>query len=214
MRNGAAGFDVLAVTDHIVHPDDPYLLDSACRSIQPADFAAYTAEIACEAERAWQVYGLLVLPGAELTLEHPDPALAAHVVAVGLRTFVGLEDGLDAALTRARDEGAVLIAAHPYTMEAARGSTRGTARFAVEPEWAAGAVDRFELCNRHDFFPWVAEARLPAVATGDFHRLEHLATWKTVVDVEKTEAAVLDFLRSRRPVELRLVERSLATIAA
>jgi hypothetical protein len=99
-----------------------------------------------------------------------------------------------------------LIGAHPYEVEAARCSTRGTARFAAEPEWAASVVDRFELCNRHDFFPWIAEARLPAVAAGDFHRPEHLATWKSVVPAEKTEAAVLDFLRSSRPAQLTLVE--------
>ncbi len=211
---GSSGFDVLAVTDHVVHPDDPYLQGGANRSVEAADFPSYAEELASEAERAWCLYELLLIPGAELTLEHADPELAAHAVAVGLRAFIGLEDGLDAALSRARDQGAALIAAHPYTLEAARRSTRGTARFAAEPEWAAGAVDRFELCNRHDFFPWVAEARLPVVATGDFHRREHLATWKTVLAAEKTEAAVLDVLRSPRPTELRLVEQPLSTLAA
>jgi 3',5'-nucleoside bisphosphate phosphatase len=210
---GAAGFDVLAVTDHLVRPDDPRLHDGA-RSVGADDFAAYLAELEREAERARELYGLLLVPGAELTLEDPEPALAAHAVALGLRKFVGLEHGIEPALVRARAEGAVLIAAHPYTLEAARRSTRGTARFALEPEWAAAAVDRFELCNRHDFFPWVAEARLPAVATGDFHRREHLASWKTVIDAEKTEEAVLAFLRTRRPVELRLVERPFVTLAA
>ena len=45
----------------------------------------------------------------------------------------------------------------------------------------APLVDRYELVNRRDVFPWVAEAGLPAVASGDFHRLEHLATWKTLL---------------------------------
>src|SRR5262249_18407963 len=208
---GSAGFDVLAVTDHVVRLDDPYLLDGTNRSVEAGDFDAYLAEVEREAKRARELYGLLVIPGIELTLEDSDPAVAAHAVAVGLRTFIGLEDGLERALARARDEGAALVAAHPYTLDAAQRSPRCTARFAVEPEWAAGVVDRFELCNRHDFFPWVAEARLPVVANGDFHRFEHLATWKTVIDAEKTEAAVIDFLRSRRPVELRLVERTAVT---
>jgi hypothetical protein len=33
----------------------------------------------------------------------------------------------------------------------------------------------------HDNFAWVAEERLPPVATGDFHRAEHLASWKTLL---------------------------------
>ena len=42
--------------------------------------------------------------------------------------------------------------------------------------------------NRHDVFGWVAEQRLPSVATGDFHRPEHLATWKTLLPCAKDRA--------------------------
>jgi hypothetical protein len=63
-------------------------------------------------------------------------------------------------------------------------------------------VDRFELVNRHDVFSWVAEARLPLVATGDFHRHQHLATWKTALPCGKDEDEVVAFLRSGRPAHL------------
>ena len=53
-------------------------------------------------------------------------------------------------------------------------------------------LDRFELLNRDDVFGWVAERKLPAVASGDFHRLEHLATWKTVLGCAKEEPAVVE----------------------
>jgi hypothetical protein len=85
----------------------------------------------------------------------------------------------------------------------------GTARFAEQPEWAGDAVHRLELVNRHDVFPWVAERRLPVVACGDFHSLEHLSTWKTLVPCAKTEEALVDYLRSSNPVDLtRIDERS------
>jgi predicted metal-dependent phosphoesterase TrpH len=203
---GAAGFDVLAITDHVVRSTDPYLAGGGGRALSEDDFPAYLEEIERVAARARRAWGLLLVPGVELTYEHPDPAESAHAVAVGLRTFVGLEDGLDDALRSARAAGAALIGAHPYTPAAAAASSRGTARFAAEPEWAAAALDRLELCNRHDFFPWVAEARLPAVACGDFHRLEHLATWKTLVPAERDEESVVQVLRSRRPLALTLVE--------
>jgi hypothetical protein len=70
---------------------------------------------------------------------------------------------------------------------------RTTARFAEEPEWAAEAVHRFELCNRHDFFEWVARAQLPVVANGDFHRPGPSRTWKTLIPAERTQDAVLDY---------------------
>jgi 3',5'-nucleoside bisphosphate phosphatase len=193
---GGAGFDVLAVTDHV--------LDSGLGLHVRADtFPAYLDEIEAEAERALDTYGLVVLPGLELSYEHEDPRRAGHAVAVGLRRFVGVDDGLEAALREARAAGAALIAAHPYTLAAAAdGAIRTTARFAEEPEWAAGAVDRFELVNRHDVFGWVAERRFPAVATGDFHVPEHLATWKTLLACPRTAWAIVDELRSDRPAAL------------
>jgi predicted metal-dependent phosphoesterase TrpH len=193
---GHAGFDVLGVTDHVV--------DSSHRfHVRAETFDAYLDEVEAEAERAFTAYGLVVVPGLELTYEHEDPRRAGHAVAVGLRRFVGVDDGLEAALREARSAGAALVAAHPYTAAAAAdGASRTTARFAEEPEWAAGALDRFELVNRHDVFGWVAERRFPAVATGDFHVPEHLATWKTLLTCPRTPWGVVDELRSERPAAL------------
>jgi processive 1,2-diacylglycerol beta-glucosyltransferase len=139
-----------------------------------------------------------VIPGLELTYDDPDPAAAAHAVAIGLREFVGVGEGLDAALACARSLGAALIAAHPYTVEQAARTNRGTGRFGADPG-LADAVDRYELFNRQELFAWVAEAGLPSVATGDVHRREHLATWKTLLPCAKDERSVLAYLRSPRP---------------
>jgi predicted metal-dependent phosphoesterase TrpH len=195
---GCAGFDVLAVTDHVHR--------SPSRGLSSASFVAYLAAVDAEAERAAARYGLLVIPGVELTYDDPDPRQAAHVLAVGLRNFVGLDHGLDRALTDARERGAALVGAHPYTLAASVGAPRATARLAEEPDWAAQAVDRLEICNRHDFFDWVARARRPVVASGDFHRPEHLATWKTLVPAEKSEEAVVAYLCSALPVSLTTIE--------
>jgi len=194
---GGAGFDVLAVTDHVVRPEE-----AQAGAIRLGTYARYLDELHAEGERALACYGLLVVPGLELTYDDPDPRLGAHALALGVRRFIGLERGLDVALAEAADAGAALVAAHPYTIAAMETSHRTTARFAEEPEWAAQVVHRFELCNRHDFFDWVARAQLPVVANGDFHRPEHLATWKTLVPAERTEDAVLAYLRSRDPVAL------------
>jgi 3',5'-nucleoside bisphosphate phosphatase len=150
---GSAGFDVLAITDHVLRGSEER------RFVDAASFDAYLAEIEAEAERARAIYGLLVLPGLELTYDDLDPAVAAHALAVGLRSFVGLERGLERALADARELGAALIAAHPYPLELAPTAPRTTARYAATPEWAADAVDRFELVNRHEVFEWVARAR-------------------------------------------------------
>jgi predicted metal-dependent phosphoesterase TrpH len=188
---GGAGFAVLAVTDHVLPPASGEFLTEA-------SFPSYLEEIEREAERAERIYGLTLMPGLELTYEHEDPARAGHAVAVGLRRFVGLENGLDRALHEARSHGAALIAAHPYAADRVATASRVTARFAEEPEWAVEAVDRFELFNRDELFAWVAERRLPAVATGDFHRPEHLRTWKTLLPCRRDDEAVVEHLRSKR----------------
>ena len=69
---------------------------------------------------------------------------------------------------------------------------RRTGLFAAERDAFAPLVDRFELFNRDTLFGWVADAGLPSVANGDFHRVEHLAGWKSMLPCAKEEEAVVD----------------------
>jgi predicted metal-dependent phosphoesterase TrpH len=199
---GFSGFDVLCVTDHVVRSDDPWRAErDNGGSVTHAIYDEYLAAVHEEAARARTRYDLLVLPGLELTFDDVDPSRGAHAVAVGLHEHVGLDDGLEAALSRARGAGAALIAAHPYAPAVAADAPRTTARWALDPElWSS--VDRFELFNRADCFPWVAAAGLSGVASGDFHHVEHLRTWKTLLPAAKDEDAVVSYLRSERPAYL------------
>ena len=196
---GRRGFDVLAITDHATREE---------REIHALNYEPYLVAVEDEAERAWREYRLLVLPGLELTYDDADPAEAAHAVALGLRSYVPVAEGVETMLRAARAHGAALVAAHPYRADEAETSPRRTARFAVDHARLGPLVDRFELFNRHTLFSWVADAGLPTVATGDFHRYEHLAGWKTMLPCGKSEEAVIGYLRSQRPAYLvRLDER-------
>jgi len=144
--------------------------------------------------------------GVELSYNDLDPNLAAHAVAVGCRDFVGVDDGPWAALERARLKGAALVAAHPFRAHRGSAPSRVTMRFSREWRVARPAVDRWELFNRYDLFGWVAERGLPAVASGDFHRPEHLYGWKTLLPCTKDEASVVAYLRSARPAFLTRID--------
>jgi hypothetical protein len=213
---GRNGFDVLCVTDHSLRRDDPWQPATAGpHHVHAGNYAQYVEAIEREAARARASYDLLVIPGLELTYEDLDPRAAAHAVAVGLHRFIALDGGLDLALEEARSAGAALIAAHPYSLDVASDSIRRTARFAESWRELAPAVDRFELFNRHELFGWVAAARLPVVATGDFHVPEHLATWKTLIPCDKDEESLVEYLKSGRPVHLTRVEpAATASLAA
>jgi predicted metal-dependent phosphoesterase TrpH len=193
---GGAGFDVLCVTDHVVPLADP-----APVAVDPWVWPSYLEAIRAEAERAAAQYGLLVIPGLELTENDDDPKRAAHVLALGLDGHVSMEDGVVAAMREADHQGAALVAAHPYA-ESDMTSFRATLRIWRELDEFRPLVHRFELFNRFEVFGWVAERRLPVVATGDTHKAEQLSSWKTLVPCSKDERAVVAYLRSRGRVYL------------
>jgi 3',5'-nucleoside bisphosphate phosphatase len=213
--HGRSGFDVLCVTDHVVRSDDPWRREEGLRfsSIEEGTFPLYLSEVEREAARAWRTYGMLVVPGLELTFNDDEPVLAAHAVAVGLRDFVPVDDGIAQAMRTATQAGAAIIAAHPNADEPANIRGRLTKRFSRDAA-LRGLAHRFELFNRSQLFGWVAEAALPAVASGDFHTPEHLAGWKTLLPSRHDEASVVEYLRSPRPVYLARLDQSALELAA
>ena len=198
---GSAGFDVLCVTDHAYREDDPVITPSS-RGVGPDAHGEYLAEIEREAALALRRYGLLVVPGLELSYNDLDPRRSAHAVAVGLREYPSLAGGLTAALERADAAGAAIIGAHPDDAVDTTSRSHPTLAFAADPDGLGALVHRFELFNRSQLFPWVAAAGRASVATGDFHHLEHLGGWKTLIPCARREAAIVEYLRSPRPVYL------------
>jgi predicted metal-dependent phosphoesterase TrpH len=214
--HGRAGFDVLCVTDHVVRSNDPWReIDGArVRSIDESRWEPYLADVEREGRRALAMYGLVVVPGLELTFNNVESVKAAHAVAVGLRRFVSVEGGIASAMRDAREAGAALIAAHPFDgPEPESLDLRVTRRF-VRDEGLRSLAHRFELFNRSHLFGWVAEAGLPAVAGGDVHRVEHLSGWRTLIPCERDGEAVVAYLRSPRPVYLAKLEPTPTRIAA
>ena len=125
-----------------------------------------------------------------------------------------MDRGLTEAMCEARAEGAAIVAAHPHGGDAERARTEPPAASGASGGCIGGLIDRFELFNQREVFGWVANAGLPSVASGDFHRLEHLATWKTLLPCEKSEAAVVAYLRSSRPAYITRLERGPSLAAA
>jgi 3',5'-nucleoside bisphosphate phosphatase len=212
---GSHGFDVLVVSDHTLRSDDPWPTENPEGAwVDERCHGSYLAAIMEEADRARALYDLLVIPGLELTYNDPEPDLAGHAVAVGLRELVSMDGGLPEAMRSARSAGAAIIGAHPHGDEHTGRSGRLTRQFFRDWRMLGGLVDRFELFNQREVFTWVANEGLPTIASGDFHRLEHLATWKTLLPCEKSEVAVVSYLRSSRPAYITRLDRSPALVAA
>jgi predicted metal-dependent phosphoesterase TrpH len=189
---GRHGFDVLCVTDHLLRADNTRY------RLRPQSYAHYLASIEREARRAQEQYDLLLIPGLELTHVADDADEAGHALALGLHTLCSVDDGIEGAMLAARNAGAAIVAAHPHGARDDPNRGRTTRWFSRNWQRLDGLVDRYELFNRRQTFGWVAEADLPGIATGDFHRLEHLRTWKTLLPCAKSEQAVIEHLRSSR----------------
>ena len=176
---------------------------------------------------------MLVIPGLELTFNDPEPVLAAHAVAIGLREFVSVDDGIAEAMRTAAKAGAAIVAAHPNSAQDRR-SARAESPVAQPLERRSQRV-RSVRERRSGSRAMPGSARSPTASSsstgrsssagsrpppcrrsraGDFHTPKHLLGWKTLLPSLHDEGAVVDYLRSPRPVYLARLDAELSRVAA
>jgi predicted metal-dependent phosphoesterase TrpH len=198
---GRAGHDVIAITDHIT--DTNGMLGRAARllgrTVTPESAPAYFAEIASEAARAWARYRMVVIPGAEITHNALTRDRSCHILALGITEYLSADRSPLQVLREIRRRGAVSVACHPHEVKELFANTfyLWNRRRRLAPY-----IDRWEVANRWDLFPAVSHAKLPSIATGDFHSEEHLYTWKTLVNARRDARSVLEVLRGPEPLAI------------
>lgn len=204
---GRSGHDVIAITDHVVNSDN--LIGKVTHrfglTVTRENFGDYRAEVEAEARRAWDDYGMLVLPGVELTQNRFRRTSSAHALALGIDDFVSAEGSVEDMLTRAHDSGAVVVACHPNEQSEYFANTFYLWNQRAE---VSRLVHLWELACRWDLFPPVARARLPYVGNSDFHDRPHLYAWKTLLPCEKNAAEVLRTLKRGAGLAMTRMERA------
>jgi 3',5'-nucleoside bisphosphate phosphatase len=203
-------FDAIAITDHILMKRD--LLARAGRlaslgmrqfSVTEDRFDAYLAEIASEAERARQLYDLLVIPGAEITQNHIRSKNNSHIVALNIKEFISADQPAEAILRAIRKQGGVSIACHPHHRTTRRLEI-GTCYLWEHRKRLVDLVDVWEAANRDDLFSVTSLKHYPYVASSDFHKPKHLYSWKTLLRCEKKWETMASALRANVDVALTL----------
>jgi len=203
-------FDVLAITDHILMKKD--LLARAGRlatlgrrnfGVREENFDAYLADIRSEAKRAQREYGMLVVPGAEVTQNHIRSSKNAHIIALDIKKYISADQSANDILREIRNQDALSIACHPHH--------RTTRRLEISTCYLwdhrrelAPLVDVWEAANRDDLFSVTSLKHYPYVANSDFHKSKHLYSWKTLLRCEKNWPAVKQALRLNVDVALTL----------
>ena len=203
-------FDVIAITDHILMTRD--LLGRAARllslgrkefSITKDRFEAYLDDIAVEAERAKRLYGMLVIPGAEVTQNHLRSKKNSHIIALNIREHISADQPAEKILQEIRRQGALSIACHPHH----RTTTRleiSTCYLWDHRKRLVDLVDVWEAANRDDLFSVTSLKHYPYVANSDFHKPKHLYSWKTLLKCDKNWDAIARTLRENVDIALTL----------
>jgi predicted metal-dependent phosphoesterase TrpH len=191
---GSRGFGAIGITDHLCENETMIGKAAAVigHTLTPATFPIYLAILKSEAERALEQYGMVVIPGFELSKNSVSNRRSAHIIGLGVSGFVPADaDATD--LCRAiRAQGALAIAAHPVST---RKMEKQTFHLWDRREELAREFDAWEVASGPYIFDEVAETRLPKIASSDLHHRRQLSSWKTVFECERDPAAVLDAIR-------------------
>jgi predicted metal-dependent phosphoesterase TrpH len=198
---GNNAFDAISITDHILdhesyelslqNEQDPMVI---CK----ADFKDYLHTLWSQARRAWQEFGMLLIPGVEIT----NNTKGYHILAIDIKEYI--EPGLpvDEIVNKIHEQGGIAIAPHPH-----RGALDGTQQLMYlwdNHERLTNLFDTWEVANRDDLFNVVGLKKFNYIANSDFHERRHLYSWKTLLGCEKNVEAVKHAIRENEAVSIYL----------
>jgi predicted metal-dependent phosphoesterase TrpH len=211
---GSTGkFDAIAITDHILMKHD--LVARVARiatlgrqrfGVREADFDAYLEDIRTQAKRAWDTYGMLVIPGAEVTQNRIRGRKNSHIIALDIKKYISADQRADDVLREIRRQGALSIACHPHHRTTRRIEI-STCYLWDHREELSDLVDVWEAANRDDLFSVTSLKHFPYIANSDFHKPRHLYSWKTLVRSDKEWPAIKRALRANVDIALTLFRK-------
>jgi predicted metal-dependent phosphoesterase TrpH len=194
---GSQGFGAIGITDHLCESNTRVgkAAEVIGHTLTPGSFPLYKAILKAEAERAWERYRMVVLPGFELSKNSIRNHRSAHIIGLGITDFV-LADADAADLARAiRSQGGLAIAAHPVST---RKMEKQTYHLWDRREELATAFDAWEVASGPYIFDEVAASSLPKIASSDLHQPRQMTSWKTVFECERHPEAVMEAIRKQQ----------------
>jgi len=171
--------------------------------VREENFDAYLSDIRAAAQWAMKEYGLLVIPGAEVTQNCLNGRKNSHVIALDIKEYISADQKADAILREIRRQDGLSIACHPHHRTTRRLEI-STCYLWDHRKELADLVDVWEAANRDDLFSVTSLKHYPYVANSDFHKPKHLYSWKTLLRCEKTWPAIKQALRTNVDVALTL----------
>lgn len=208
---GSREFGAIAITDHLCETKT-FLGRGASylnRTLTPESFKRYLELIQRENERAQKQYGMVVIPGFEITKNYLSNHRSAHMLGIGVSEYVSADLPIEEILLRIREQGALTIAAHPVSTNKVE---KQTLHLWNRRDELAALFDAWEVASGPVLFEAVARSGLPMIANTDLHRFEQINAWKTLLRCEKNPEAIFNAIR-KQDIEFRFYQDSLARLS-
>jgi predicted metal-dependent phosphoesterase TrpH len=201
---GQAGFDVIAITDHVVNGDNS--IGKFARrfnlSVRGDNFDEYMAAVRAEAERAWDKYNMLVIPGVEISKNYISTERSAHLLLLDIKEFIPACLDYEEIFKDAQRQNALTVACHPHHTPDLL--NKDTLFLWNNRDKYAQYIDAWEIANRDDVFNVISLKKYNYIANSDFHKARHLYSWKTLLNCEKNIDAVKNCIRHNKGVAITL----------
>jgi predicted metal-dependent phosphoesterase TrpH len=200
---GQAGFDVIAITDHVVNRDNSIgkFAHRFNLTVREDNFEEYMEHIREEAVRAREKYGMLVIPGVEISKNHLSSEKSAHMLLIDIKDFIPACWTYEKIFLEAKEQDALIVACHPHYMS---DMSKDTLFLWNNREKYAKYIDAWEVANRDDVFNVISLKKYPYVANSDFHKAHHLYSWKTLLNCDKDTQAIKQCIKHNKGVAITL----------
>jgi predicted metal-dependent phosphoesterase TrpH len=180
---GSRGFNIIAITDHLCEEES--FVGKASnflgKTLTQKTFPQYLQIIKEESARALEQYGMMVVPGIELTKNSLYFHRSAHILALGISDYISADGDIFDLIKNIKDQGALAIAAHPVSTQLIGHQTY---HLWDKREELFDKIDAWEVASGPNLFKEVLESNLPMIANSDFHHPGHMKSWKTLIDCE------------------------------
>lgn len=201
---GSRGFKIIGITDHLC--EEKTFLGKASNFLKKTltihTFQEYLQIIQTEGERALKQYGMLVIPGIELTKNSLSFHRSAHILALGISEYINADGNVFDLIKKIKNQGALAIAAHPVST---RMVEHQTYHLWDKREELFDKFDAWEVASGPHLFKEVMESGLPMIANSDFHQPKHIKSWKTLIDCELSFDALKLAIKNQQ-IELMFYE--------
>lgn len=201
---GQRGFGAIAITDHVCETKS-FLGKSAHllnKTLRQDNFQQYLEDIAKEAERAWKLYKMVVIPGVEITKNSLFNHRSAHILALGVQKWISPDQEIEGILYDISNQGGLSVAAHPVDTKKWEAQTY---HLWDRRDELKDKFDAWEVASGPVLFEEVRDSGLRLIANSDLHHPRQINSWKTVCEAERSTEALFEAIRTQK-IEFRNYE--------